>query len=485
MLDFFSDHIWLNLLVINYIIVLVISVFIIGHNRNPVSTLSYIFAMIVFPFIGILAYYFFGQEYRKEKIFKRKGVFDNKKVKQWEDKLLLSEEKLEEYEANFLDDKVKLVKLLQNNQKKPLTFKNEVKVLLNGEKKFEALFQDLDKAKNHIHLEYYILNSDVIGTKVMDKLCEKAKQNIAVRVSYDHVASDLKNADIERMKIAGIEVFPFMPVRFPNLTRKLNYRDHRKIVVIDGSIGYVGGINISDDYVNPTQSGIYWRDTHVRLYGNAVKSLQTHFLLNWNFISGQEIEIKDEFFPKLNNKIGKAVQVAASGPDSDYPNILEAIFTAINCAEKYLYITTPYFIPNDQIITALKTASRSGVEVKLLIPKEGDSKVTKYAGDSYIEDLLESNIQVFQYCKGMLHAKTIVIDGQFTMIGTANMDYRSFEINFEIISMIYSAEIAEEMVGVFKKDIQECEQIDLEEWKKRPAFVKWKESFFRLWAPLL
>ena len=461
------------------------AVFIIGHNRNPVSTLSYILSMLVFPFVGLLAYYFFGQEYRKAKIFQRKGVFDNKKVKEWEKKLLLSEEKLEEYERKFLDDKVKLVKLLQNNQRKPLTFKNEVKILLNGEKKFEVLFQDLDKAKNHIHLEYYIFNSDEIGTKLIDKLCEKAAQNIKVRICYDYVASELKKKDVQRMKNSGIEIFPFMPVHFPNLTRKLNYRNHRKIIVIDGEIGYVGGINISDDYVNPAKSGVYWRDTHVRLCGNSVKSLQAHFLLNWNFISGKEIKIKDEFFPKLDNKIGKAVQIAASGPDSDYPNILEAIFVAINSAEKYIYIATPYFIPNDLIITSLKTAARSGIEVKLLIPKEGDSKVVKHASDSYIEDLLESNVQVFQYCKGMLHAKTIVIDGMFSMIGTANMDYRSFEINFEIIAMIYSEEIAEEMLETFNKDILECERIDLEEWKKRPAFTKWKESFFRLWAPLL
>lgn len=485
MQEYLSNHIWTGLLVINYIIVLIAAIFIIGHNKNPVSTLSYILSMIVFPFVGLLVYYFFGQEYRKEKMFKRKGVFDNKKVKNWEKKLLLSEEKLEEYEAQFLDDKVKLVKLMQNSQKKPLTFKNEVEILLNGEKKFEALFVDLEKAKHHIHLEYYIFNSDTIGTKVIDKLCEKAQQGVDVRISYDYVASELKTADIERMKAVGVEIFPFMPVRFPNLTRKLNYRNHRKIVVIDGEIGYVGGINIGDDYVNPSKTGIYWRDTHVRLFGNAVKSLQTHFLLNWNFVSGSEIEIRDEFYPKLNNKIGKAVQVAASGPDSDYPNIMEAIFMAINSAEDYIYLATPYFIPNEQIITSLKTAARSGVEVKLLIPKNGDSKVTKYASDSYIEDLIESNVQVFQYCKGMLHAKTIVIDDLFSMIGTANMDYRSFEINFEIVSMIYSEEIAAEMLATFHKDLEECEPVDLEKWKTRPSWVKWKESFCRLWAPLL
>lgn len=485
MLDYVFDNIWITLLIINYVVVLATSIFIIGHNRNPVSTLSYILSMIVFPFIGLFVYYFFGQEYRKEKMFKRKGVFDNKKVKEWEKKLLLSEEKLEEYETKFLDEKIKLVKLLQNNQKKPLTFKNEVDVLINGEEKFKSLFSDLKKAKHHIHVEYYIFNSDTIGKKFMGILCAKAKEGIAVKVSYDYVASSLSNGAITKMKSCGIEIFPFMPVRFPNLTRRLNYRDHRKIVVIDGEIGYVGGINVCDEYVNPTKNNIYWRDTHVRLRGNSVKSLQTHFLLNWNFVSGSEIEIKDQYFPKVEQKIGKAVQIAASGPDSDWPNIMEAIFTIINSAEKYIYITTPYFIPNEQIITALKTASRSGVEVKLLIPKDGDSWVTQFATDSYIQELLESGVEVNHYCKGMVHAKTMVVDDELSMIGTSNMDYRSFEINFEITAMIYSEEIAEEMFTIFQQDIEECETVDLEKWAKRPMLKKWKESFCRLWAPLL
>lgn len=485
MMSYVLNNIWIILLIINYVVVLGTAIFIIGHNRNPVSTLSYIFSMIVFPFVGLFIYYFFGQEYRKEKMFKRKGVLDDKKIKKWEDKLLLSEEKLNQYETNFLDEKVKLVKLLQNNQKKPLTFKNEVEILINGEKKFEVLFKDLKKAKHHIHVEYYIFNSDTIGKKFMGILCAKAKEGLEVRLSYDYVASNLSNGAINKMKSCGIEVYPFMPVRFPNLTRRLNYRNHRKIVVIDGHIGYLGGVNVCDEYVNPTKKGVYWRDTHLRVYGNAVKSIQTHFILNWNFVSESELEIKDAYFPKVNIPSGKAVQIAASGPDSDWPNIMEAFFTAINAAEKYIYITTPYFIPNEEIITALKTASRSGVEVKLLIPRDGDSFVTQSATDSYIEDLLESGIQVNHYCKGMIHAKTMVIDDELSMIGTSNMDYRSFEINFEITAMIYSKEIAKEMLAVFKTDIAECEPVNLEDWRKRPAYKKWVESFCRLCAPLL
>lgn len=481
-----QNNIWAYLLALYYIVALVASIFLISRNRNPVSTLSYIFTMLIFPFVGILVYLFIGQEYRKEKIFRRKAIFDDKTIKKWEKKLLLSDEKLEEYEHQFLDEKVKQVRLLQNNQKKPLTFRNEVEILINGEKKFERLFEDIQAAKHHIHVEYYIFNSeDEIGKKLIEKLCQKARQGVEVRVSYDYVASKVSKAACNKMRECGVEIFSFMPVRFPNLTRRLNYRNHRKILVIDGKIGYTGGINVSDEYINPTKHYKYWRDTHVRLEGNCVKSLQTHFLLNWNFVSKSEIEIKDQYFPVLNSRGDKAVQIAASGPDSDFPNIMEALFSAINSAEEYIYITTPYFVPNDQILSALKVASRSGVKVKLLVPKENDMFILKFASESYLQDLMESGIEVYRYCKGMIHAKTMIIDDLYSTIGTCNLDYRSFEINFEINAMIYNKKIAKELVEVFHKDIEDCELLDYDRWLTRSWWKKWKESFFRLWAPLL
>ena len=484
MLDFVQNNIFISLLIINYVIAIGTAFFIILNNRNPITTVSYILSLIVLPFVGLLIYFFFGQEYRKDKMFKRRNVFNNKKVKEWEKKLLVGEQKLDQYEDRFLDNQVNIVKLLQNNQKKPLTFGNDVEILLNGEKKFESLFKDIEQAKDYIHLEYYIFNSDKVGLQLIDILCKKAQEGIHIRVIYDYVGSALSGKQEKRMQSAGIEIFPFMPVWFPNLTRKLNYRDHRKIVIIDGTLGYVGGINVSDDYVNPCKKG-YWRDTHLRIKGNAIKSLQSHFLLNWNFVSNQEIEITDSFFPKMENCGEIAVQIAASGPDSNWPHIMEAIFTAINSADKSIHITTPYFIPNDQILTALKTASRRGVEVKLLLPKKGDSWAAKYATNSYILDVLESDIEVYHYCKGMIHAKTMVIDGEFSSVGTSNMDYRSFEINFEINALIYNKEFSQKMIAIFNDDIEDCEQINIDEWKERGLVKRLKESFCRLWAPLL
>jgi cardiolipin synthase len=484
MIDFVQNNVFFTLLIINYVIAIGTAFFIILNNRNPVTTVSYILSLIVLPFVGLLIYFFFGQEYRKDKMFKRRKVFNDEKVKQWEEKLLLGEQELDKYEDKFLDNQVNIVKLLQHNQKKPLTFGNDVKVLINGEKKFESLFKDLKKAKDHIHLEYYILNSDKIGLQLIDILCKKAQEGIYVRVIYDYVGSDLSGKQVKRMQSCGIEIFPFMPVWFPNLTRKLNYRDHRKIVIIDGTLGYVGGVNVSDDYVNPCEKG-YWRDTHLRIEGNAIKSLQSHFLLNWNFVSKQEIKIIDPFFPQMDNCGEVAVQIAASGPDSSWPHIMEAIFTAINSAKESIYITTPYFIPNEQILTALKTASRRGVEVKVLVPKEGDSWAAKYATNSYVLDILESGIQVYHYCKGMVHAKTMVVDGEFTTVGTSNMDYRSFEINFEVNALVYNREISQQLIHMFNDDVEHCDKVSLENWKKRDFSEKLKESFCRLWAPLL
>lgn len=487
-MSFIQDNIWWFLLVFYYLIVFITAGYEIMHNREPVKTISLLFALFVLPVVGLAIYYFFAQEYRKDKIFNRKKVYDHKMIKRWEKQLILEDRDLEHLENFFVDDKIKLVRLLQNNQTKPFTFGNKVDILVNGEKKFETLFADLKRAKKHIHLEYYIFRSDRIGTRLIDILCDKAEEGVEIRISYDYVGSSISSGALKQMQSCGIEIFPFMPVWFPNLTRKLNYRDHRKIVIIDGKIGFIGGINISDEYVNYKEqehTKMFWRDTHLRIEGHGVKSIQAQFLLNFNFITSKEIEIKDDFFPVIEPAGKSAIQIAASGPDTDWQNIMEAILTAINTAEEYVYITTPYFIPNNQILTALCTASRIGIEIKIIIPEVGDSIVARHATNSYIEKLLESGVQVFHYCKGMVHAKTLVVDGVVSTIGTSNLDNRSFDINFEINAFVYDKYIAREMLDIFNNDLLECEELNLEDWRNRPNSEKVKESFSRLWAPLL
>ena len=489
-MNYFLDNIWWILLSANFLIVFITIGYELMHFREPVKSISLIFALLALPVIGLLVYYFFAQEFRKSKLFNRKKLYDKNIIQHWEEKLILNEQELiEKYRGRgTIEEKMKLVRLLQNNQKKPVTFKNKVRVLINGENKFSALFEDIKKAKHHIHIEYYIFNSGRIGNRLILLLCEKAEEGVKVRVSYDYVASRLSAKAVRKMKSYGIEIFPFMPVWFPNLTRKLNYRNHRKMAIIDGDIGFIGGINICDEYVNFEENPkekLFWRDTHLRIEGHAVKSLQAQFLLNFNFISGKVLKVEEEFFPKIGIPDRTAVQIAASGPDTDWQNIMEAILTAINTAEKYIYITTPYFIPNNQILTALCMASRIGIEVKIIIPEKGDSVIARYATNSYIEQLLESGVQVYHYHKGMVHAKTMVVDGVLTSIGSCNLDNRSFDINFEINAFLYDARVAKEMTQVYEVDLEETTELILEDWLKRPSMEKIREALARLWAPLL
>ena len=486
-MNIFVDNFWWILLSVNFLIVFITAGYELMHFREPVKSISLIFALFVLPVIGLLVYYFFAQEFRKSKIFNRKKLYDQKIIQDWENKLMLNEQDLIDIDQECIEQKIKLVRLL-HNQKKPVTFLNKVRVLINGENKFSALFEDIKKAKHHIHIEYYIFNSGRIGNRLILLLCEKAEEGVRVRVSYDYVASRLSSAAVKKMKSCGIEIYPFMPVWFPNFTRKLNYRNHRKLAIIDGRVGFIGGINICDEYVNFEENpkeNLFWRDTHLRIEGHAVKSLQAQFLLNFDFISGKHLEIEESFFPKIDIPETTAVQIAASGPDTDWQNIMEAILTAINTAEKYIYITTPYFIPNNQILTALSVASRIGVEVKIIIPEKGDSVIARYATNSYIEQLLESGVQVFHYHKGMVHAKTMVVDGVLTSIGSCNLDNRSFDINFEINAFLYDKEVAAEMTNAYNIDLKETTVLTLEEWIQRPPLEKLREALARLWAPLL
>ncbi|WP_405377677.1 cardiolipin synthase [Nonlabens sp. Asnod3-A02] len=492
MLDWFLSNWFMELLIINYVVALGAAFFLIRSNQNPRKTLSSLLFLITFPFVGLAIYYFFGMEYRKSKIFKRKDLAGHHLIKSWEKRLHLSDQKLSEYEDDFLDNRVKLVRLLNQNQSSSLTLKNDLKVLINGENTFKYIFEDLDKATNHIHLEYFIIKDDLIGNAFINKLIDARKRGVEVKLIYDSVGSDLSRKAKAEMRAAGIDFHAFMPVIFSNFTRKANYRDHRKICIIDGHIGYLGGVNVSDDYVNTVDdsSEDYWRDTHLRIEGHAVKTMQAQWLLNWYFVSDHInektiIELPDSYFPEIDEKVNKAVQIAASGPDTDWANIMEAIFIAITTASHNIKITTPYFIPNEAILTALKSAARAGIEVEIMVPKKGDSWAARFASRSYFREILESGAKIYWYHKGMLHAKTMVVDEEFSTIGTSNMDYRSFDINFEINALIFDKEISHELNNQFKLDLEHCEEVVIDKWLKRNKWNKIKESFCRLWAPLL
>ncbi|WP_218843414.1 cardiolipin synthase [Winogradskyella wichelsiae] len=482
-MEFIKNHIWQILIVFNYTLALSAVATILLKKINPTKALSYIIGLLALPFLGLIVYYLFGQEYRKTKIFSRKNVLNQTIIKKIQEQLELNTKSINKVD-DLLDQKSKLIPLLYNSEKSKLTINNEVKLIKNGDDKFKLLFKDIKEAKHHIHLEYFAIEDDQIGTELLNLLCEKASEGLEIRIVIDDVGSSISSKMKRKIKDCGIQMHSFMPVLFSKFTGQMNYRDHRKITVIDGKIGYVGGINVSDHYVNANNDR-YWRDTHIRLAGEAVKPLQILFFTTWDFVSDNALEMSKSYFPDHNCKENVPLQIAASGPDTDWSNIMESIFIAITNAEDYVYITTPYFIPNSEILTALQVIARSNIEVKIIVPKKSDSWIAEYATNSYLEMLLAAGVEVYHYTKGFVHAKTMVVDGVFSTVGTTNMDYRSFNINFEVNALIYDKKISSELTEFFNEDLKDCEKLEWQSWKKRPKRTKIIEAIARLMAPLL
>lgn len=466
-----------------YTLVIFAVVKILLENKNPLKTHSYILLLVLVPFIGLVIYILFGQDYRKHKFYSRKKAIDSSLVDTIVNNQLNLAYQHELVNNELVMEKANIIKLLLRNNNAFLTKNNEVKMLINGEEKFSSLLLDLDKASNHIHLEYYIFEEDEIGEKIINKLIQKATEGVDVRFVYDDVGSNLSYTLRSRLKKAGVLAKAIMPVYFPKFS-KANYRDHRKIVVIDGSIGYVGGINVADRYVNK-KGQKHWRDTHLRIVGNAVHSLQIAFLLNWYYASKEKIGFNRNLFPEISTTTNQCIQIAGSGPDTDWASIMQAFFVAIGSATKRVWITTPYFIPNEPVLTAIKTAALSGIDVQIIFPYNADSKIVHYASMSYMKEVLEAGVKVHLYTNGFIHAKTLLVDDVFSSVGTANMDYRSFDQNYEINAMVYSESFAEELATQFLIDVEQCVPLQLSRWEQRPIRKRLLQSTARLLAPLL
>ena len=468
------------------IFVLVTIGLIIHDKREPVKALAWITVIALAPVAGIILYIVFGRNHRKEKIFNRKEMKDNeqyeamyrKQLKAITDPDLLVRQNI----ANNRD----IITLLLNNNTALLTMHNRIKILNNGKETFSSILEALRAATSFIHIEYYIFENDRIGRRIANILMEKARSGVEVRFIYDDVGSwGLNPKLIRQMRKAGIDVRVFMPVVFPWLTSKVNYRNHRKIIVVDGTVAYTGGINIAERYLRRSKVGI-WRDTHLKLEGDAVHMLQTVFVTDWYFVSKQQLTDTRKYFPN-NNRITEetAVQIASSGPDSDWASIMQAYFAAITRAQHHIYISSPYFLPNQAILTALKVAALSGIDVRILIPSRSDSKIVYWATRSYISELIEAGIRVYLYKKGFNHSKLIMIDSEFCSVGTANMDIRSFEDNFEVSAIIYDRKIAKELEGYFLHDLERSLEVVQERWEHRPTLHSVYESLARLLSPLL
>jgi cardiolipin synthase len=379
-----------------------------------------------------------------------------------------------------------MIDFLLGDSLSPLT-ENNVTVLLNGEQKFPHVIEAMESARQHIHMEYYIYEDDKIGNRIKDVLIRKAKEGVQVRIIYDDFgSSSIRKRIVKELKEGGVQIFPFYVIRLPMFASRINYRDHRKIIIVDGVVGFTGGINISDRYINDGSQQLYWRDTHLMMKGAAAHSLQFHFLSNWNFCSSQTLGISPEFFPEPPPvQKDHLVQIICGGPDYPRASIMLCFFTAITGARNLVYITTPYFIPNESINNALKKAALSGKDVRLLVPETSDSRFVNAASRFYFLDLLETGVRIFRYKKGFMHAKTIVVDDSMSIVGTANIDFRSFDLNFEINAVVYGHEVNQTLRDAFLKDLDDSEEINLEVWRNRSKLDVLGDSAARIGAPLL
>lgn len=458
------------------------------NSETPSKALGYLLLVISFPVGGVLIYMSVGLNYRKKELYRKKLKIDEKEYPKLEEEAIaLSLETLSKNK-----DKIdNFYQLASFSKDKSLTSSNNnVTVMVNGEAKFPDVFESLRSAKHHIHIEYYIYENDTIGNELAQILIEKAKEGVEVRFIYDDFGSSgIRKNIAHQLREAGVEAYPFYKIKLIMLANRMNYRNHRKIIVVDGTIGYIGGINVSDKYINNDKDDkLYWRDTHLKIVGNSVFNLQTIFLADWNFCANQKIRYSSNYFPEKSEAEhygNHLVQIVSSGPDSKYPKIKYTLIQAILSAEKEICITTPYFIPDKSFLEAINIAALSGIEVKLLVPTRSDSFIVNTTSQSNFQELLDVGVKIYSYDKGFVHAKTMVCDQKVAIIGTANFDNRSFDLNFEINAIVYDEQIATEISNLFEKDISFSTQIFAEEWSKRPLFRKLMEKVLHLFSSLM
>ncbi|MDH6306109.1 cardiolipin synthase [Parabacteroides sp. PF5-5] len=450
---------------------------IITENRNPLKTIPWVIVLMFLPGVGLLFYFYFGQDNRKQRIISRrtyKRIMKHPHTggKHMQDFCVVPEQ----YKP--------LVTLLGHNHQTPLFYGTEVTTYTSGPDKFNALMEELEQATHHIHLQYYIFLDDEIGNQIKSILINKAKAGVEVRVLYDDVGCwNVKPKFFKEMTEAGIEVYAFLRVAFPVLASKVNYRNHRKIVIIDGKVGFMGGMNIADRYVKGTTWGD-WRDTHFKFVGKGVQGLQSAFLIDWYVVSKKLLNNKI-YYPPAAVYSDNIMQILTSGPTGPWRTLLQSIIFMISNAKKYVYLQTPYFLPTEGLNQALQTAALGGVDVRLMLPKRSDTKTANMASRSFIDDMVKAGAKVFFYESGFLHAKLVVCDDEIACIGSSNMDFRSFEHNFEVNAFIYQKDFALQMKKIFQHDVHSCEKLIPTRWLRRPIKQRIAESFMRLFSPLL
>ncbi|MFD1175119.1 cardiolipin synthase [Paenibacillus puldeungensis] len=453
--------------------------------RHPDKALAWMFILFLVPVIGFMFYFFLAQDYRKRKKLRYSGAGQLQDVKTKLSEQSLIVKSVHELHNTDFQRYERLYGLLSHFPESPITGNNETRVLSEGETAFAAMLAEMEKAKHHIHIEFYIFRADGIGTVFQEVMIRKAREGVKVRLLCDGLGShQLPSSFVHLLQKEGVEVYFFLPPFLATLDRRVNYRNHRKILVVDGTVGFLGGLNVGDDYLGLYEKMGYWRDTHLQLNGDSAYYLQKAFIENWQSASGQKI-YAPELFPAHRCKQSEQVQILASGPNQQGNDIQKMYFGAIAAAKQRVWITSPYFIPDQGIFTALRTAALSGVEVLVIIPDRPDSRFVKLASLSYVEELMTAGVKFYQYKKGFIHAKVLIIDNLLASVGTANMDMRSFYYNFEITALMFDREAIIKLTKDFEEDVSESIPIHLPEFSRRSRLQKGAEIVARLLAPLL
>jgi cardiolipin synthase len=475
--------------IVNFIFILNIAfaiIVIIFEKRNASNTWTWLMIMLFIPFLGFIMYLFFGQNLRRKKFFV---------LKKEEESILMQ---FSEEQKRFLSDQTivnnnsllkeyhDVINLNLYSDNFIVTNNNKVDILNNGDEKFPLLINCIKNAKKFIHMQYYIFKDDNLGTEILNLLVEKVKEGVEVKLLYDGMGCiHNKKHFFDPLIKAGGEVYSFFPPFVPYINVRINYRNHRKICVIDGEHGFVGGLNVGDEYLGLSKKFGFWRDTHLHLQGDSVNYLEIRFLMDWRFASEKDFFMEEKYFPRKQYIDNTAVQIISSGPDSEWYTIRNTYLKLINKAKNSIYIETPYFIPDESILTALKIACLSGVDVKIIIPCMPDHPFIYWASKSYIWELVECGAKCYTYNNGFIHSKMVSIDGIMCTIGTANMDIRSFTLNFEVNAIIYDKKTTLEVDKSFEADILKSTLLTLDHYTNRSLIIKFKEAISRLLSPIL
>jgi cardiolipin synthase len=454
---------------------------IIFYGSRPTKSLAWVLAILALPLAGPILYYFFGVNRRKFKFFALRQTLKRKLFDQTAYK-----DDIGDVEQLFSSEKSrKLSCLIKNNTFLNPYEGNEVTLLKDGEKTFEVVFEELKKAKKFIHLQYYILEQGALFDRLLDLLQKKVEQGVEIRVIYDSFGSyGMRGKPKKRLKDIGVKIYPILPLRFGNLLYTLNYRNHRKIIVIDGEVGFTGGVNVSDKYIDPEVPLGKWDDLHVMLKGPVVNSLHRIFIKDYYFASSEGGLLDERYLPKIEPKGDSIVQIVSGGPDSEQPAIMQQYMAMVNVAEHSVVIANPYFIPGVAFLECLKMAALSGVKVKLIVPRKSDSLMAKYSMFAQFEELLKIGIDIYLR-SDFSHSKVIIVDNEMASIGSGNFDHRSFEHNYETNALIYDKNIATELAQGFDKYCNIENKLVYESFASRPKWKKFLEGMAKFFSPLL